>query len=80
MPRVHWDDKISEIHVYADDGYGTGSQESFSPDLTRTCVTSRSWSLGYRALLCDWSVLLHTLVGSDIGLQQRQHPCPVRVG
>ena len=45
MPRVHWGDKLSEIHLYTDDGYGTGSQESFSPDLTSTYLyTYLVWS------------------------------------
>ena len=29
MPRVHWHEKLSETYLYSDEGYGTGSQDSF---------------------------------------------------
>ena len=40
MPRVHWDDNSNEIHLISDEGYGTGSQDSFgTPRLVNIQLT-----------------------------------------
>ena len=40
MPRVHWDDNSNEVHLISDEGYGTGSQDSFKNPSVKLCLAA----------------------------------------